>query len=170
LIEIRKEVPSDIEAIRYVNEQAFETNAEAVLVDRLRDAGAVILSLVAVDDGKIVGHVLFTPVTIEPENASYDAITLAPIAVLPEYQRRGIGAWLIERAFEECKHLGHNIVLLIGHPEYYPRFGFVPARPKGLISEFEVPDEAWMVAELAPGALDGISGEVRFQPEFADAM
>lgn len=170
MIEIRKEIPSDIEAIRYVNEQAFETNAEAVLVDRMRDKGVVILSLVAVDDDKIVGHVLFTPVTIEPENASYDAITLAPIAVLPEYQRRGIGGWLIERAFEECKSLGHNIVLLIGHPEYYPRFGFVPARPKGLISEFEVPDEAWMVAELTEGALDGISGEVRFQPEFADAM
>ena len=169
-MEIRQENPSDIEAIRYVNEQAFESNAEAVLVDRLRDRGVVTLSLVAVEDDSIVGHILFTPVTIESENAKYEAVTLAPVAVLPEYQRRGIGAMLIEHALDECKRLGHNIVVLIGHPEYYPRFGFVPAKAKGLLSEFEVPDEAWMVAELVPGALDGVGGEVRFQPEFADAM
>ena len=170
MVQIRSEIPSDIEVIHDVNEQAFETEAEAVLVDRLRDRGVVTLSLVAIEDDDIVGHILFTPVTIESEHAKYNTVTLAPVAVLPQYQRRGIGARLIEHAFDECRRMGHNIVVLIGHPEYYPRFGFVPARPKGLISEFEVPDEAWMVAELTPGALDGISGEVRFQPEFADAM
>jgi len=170
MVQIRREVPSDIEAIHDVNEQAFETNAEAILVDRLREKGVVTLSLVAIEDDDIVGHILFTPVTIELEKAKYDAVTLAPIAVLPEYQRRGIGASLIEYAFDECRRLGHNIVILIGHPEYYPRFGFVPAKPKGLFSEFEIPDDAWMVAELVDNALDSISGEVRFQPEFADAM
>ena len=170
MVQIRDEIPSDIEAIHDVNEQAFDTDTEAVLVDSLRDAGVVTLSLVAIEDDDIVGHILFTPVTIESEHAKYDAITLGPIAVLPEYQRRGIGTRLIEQAFEQCKTLGHNIVVLIGHPEYYPRFGFVPAKPKGLTSEFEVPDEAWMVAELVDNALDGVSGEVRFQPEFAAAM
>ena len=170
VVEIRQENPSDIEAIRHVNKLAFEQEAEAVLVDRLREKGVVTLSLVAIENDRVVGHILFTPVTIELEHAKYDAITLAPIAVLPQYQRRGIGARLIEHALDECRRLGHNVVVLIGHPEYYPRFGFVPARPKGLVSEFEVPDEAWMVAELIPGALDGVSGEVRFQPEFADAM
>ncbi|MBT3362642.1 MAG: N-acetyltransferase [Chloroflexi bacterium] len=170
MIRIRSENPSDITAIRYVNEQAFETNAEAVLVDRLRDKGVVTLSLVALEGDSIVGHILFTPVTIEADHAKYEAITLAPIAVMPARQRKGIGAGLIKYAFEQCRRLGHNVVVLIGHPEYYPRFGFVPAKPKGLTSEFEVPDEAWMVVELIDNALDGISGEVRFQPEFADAM
>jgi len=125
---------------------------------------------VAIEDGRVVGHILFTPVMIESNKAKYEAVTLAPMAVLPRYQRRGIGASLIRQALDECKRMGHNIVVLIGHPEYYPHFGFVPAGPKGLSSEFEVPDEAWMVAELAEGALDDVSGEVRFQPEFADAM
>jgi len=170
VVEIRGEVPSDIEAIHHVNKLAFKTDAEAVLVDRLREKGVVTLSLVAVENDRVIGHILFTPVTIESDHAKYEAVTLGPIAVLPQYQRRGIGTQLIEQAFEQCRRSGNNVVVLIGHPEYYPRFGFVPAKPKGLVSEFEVPDEAWMVAELVENALDGISGEVRFQPEFADAM
>jgi len=170
MIEIRGEKSGDIEVIHYVNEQAFGQKEEAVLVDRLRDKGVVTLSLVALEDDSIVAHILFTPVTIESDGAKYDAITLAPMAVLPHYQHKGIGAQLINNALEQCKRLGHNIVVLIGHPEYYPRFGFVQAKPKGLLSEFEVPDEAFMVVELVDKALDGVSGEVRFQPEFADAM
>ena len=141
------------------------------MVDRLRDSGAVTLSLVAVENDRIVGHVLFTPVTIESDNAVHGALTLGPIAVLPSLQRRGIGSRLIEYAFEECRRLGHRIIVLVGHPEYYPRFGFVRAASRGLVCEYDVVrDEVWMVAELVSGALDGIGGVVRFRPEFAEAM
>ena len=140
-------------------------------MDRLRDSGKVTLSLVAVENDSIVGHILFAPVTIKSDNAKHDALTLGPIAVLPSCQRRGIGSRLIEYAFKECRRLGHKVIVLVGHPEYYPRFGFVSASSKGLICEYDgVPDEVWMVAELVPGALDGISGGVRFPPEYAEAM
>ena len=170
-MQIRRETSADIEDIYNVNERAFERAEEAELVDRLRDSGAVTLSLVAVENDCIVGHILFTPVTIESDDAKHDALTLGPIAVLPENQRRGIGSRLIEYAFEGCRRLGHKIVVLVGHPGYYPRFGFVQAASKGLICEYDgVRDEVWMVAELVPGALDGVSGVVRFRPEFTEAM
>ena len=91
---------------------------------------------------------------------------LAPMAVLPEYQKRGIGSALVERGFDECRRIGHNIVVVVGHPEYYPRFGFTPAREQGLGCEFDVPDEVFMVAELSPGTLDGRQGLVKYHPEF----
>ena len=92
------------------------------------------------------------------------------MAILPKHQRKGIGSRLVRAGLEECRHLGHEVVVLVGHPDYYPRFGFVPARPKGLECEFEVPDEAWMLLELQQGALAGKTGTVTFQPEFREAM
>jgi putative acetyltransferase len=127
------------------------------------------ISLVAVQDDKIVGHIAFSPVRVEAENSSSEAIALAPMAVLPAYQRKGIGSQLVRSGLEECRHLGHEIVVVVGHPDYYPRFGFVPAKTKGLQCEFEVPDEAWMVLELRAGALAGRRGTVRFQPEFRES-
>lgn len=169
MLTIRPETPEDIDFIRDVNEEAFGEKEEAVLVEKLRSRQAATLSLVAVCEGNIVGHILFSPVTIESANQSFTAVGLGPMAVLPLYQKRGIGSQLVRAGLEECRHLGHEIVVVLGHPDYYPRFGFVLARPKGIDCEFEAPEEAWMILELREGALAGKSGIVKFQPEFKDA-
>lgn len=166
MLTIRQETPEDIESIRYVNEKAFGQKEEAELVDKLRNRGAVTLSLIAVQEQQVVGHILFSPVTIESECLSSEAITLAPMAVLPAHQRREIGSQLVRAGLDECRRLGHEIVVVVGHPNYYPRFGFVLAKPEGIDCEFEVPDEAFMVSELRKGALAGRKGIVKFQPEF----
>jgi putative acetyltransferase len=167
---IRLETQEDNSAVRHVNEQAFHQENEATLVDRLRLRGVLTVSLVAVGGGKVIGHIAFSPVTIGPEPAASKALTLAPVAVLPEQQRQGVGSQLVRAGLEECRRLEYEIVVVVGHPEYYPRFGFVPAQPKGLICEFEVPDPAWMVMELRPGALAEKRGIVGFQTEFREAM
>jgi len=163
---IRLETPEDIDSIRYVNEQAFAQKEEAELVDKLRNRAALTLSLVAVQKNEVVGHIAFSPVVIESERLSFEAIALAPMAVLPAYQRKGIGGQLVCAGLEECRNLGHEIVVVLGHPTYYSRFGFMSARPKGISCEFEVPEEAFMVLELREGALAGRVGIVKFQPEF----
>ena len=170
MLTIRRETPEDIDSIRYVNEQAFGQKEEAEIVDKLRNRDVVTLSLVAVQAGQIVGHILFSPVTVESEYSSFEAITLAPMAVLPAYQSKGIGSQLVQVGLEECRCLGYEIVVVLGHPDYYPRFGFVPGKPMGIDCEFEAPDEAWMILELREGALAGRRGIVRFQPEFREAM
>ncbi|MBL7166917.1 MAG: N-acetyltransferase [Dehalococcoidales bacterium] len=167
---IRRETPEDIDSIRYINSQAFGQKEEAELVDKLRNRDVITLSLVAVQADQIVGHIVFSPVTVESEYSSFEAIALAPMAVLPAYQRKGIGSQLVRVGLEECRRLGHEIVVVLGHPDYYPRFGFAPGKPEGIDCEFEAPDEAWMVLELRKGALAGRSGTVRFQPEFREAM
>jgi len=168
MLTIRRETPEDIDSIRYINQQAFGQKAEAELVDKLRNRNIVILSLVAVQGDQVVGHILFSPITIESKGASFEAIALAPMAVLPAYQRKGIGSQMVRAGLEECQRLSHEIVVVLGHPDYYPRFGFVAAKPKGIECEFEVPEEAWMLLELREGALAGRSGTVKFQPEFQD--
>lgn len=170
MLTIRREAPEDIDAIRQVNEQAFGRAVEADLVDQLRNRGVLTISLVAVQDGEIIGHIAFNPVTVESGPASFGAITLAPLAVLPAHQRQGIGSQLVRAGLEECRQLGHEIVVVVGHPNYYPRFGFAPGKPMGIGCEFEAPDEAWMVLELREGALAGRDGTVKFQPEFHDAV
>ena len=167
---IRPEKPEDKAAIRHVNEEAFGRKEEAKLVEKLRNRGMLTLSLVAIQDNRTVGHIAFSPVKIESERLSFEAITLAPIAILPAYQRKGIGSRLIRAGLKECRHLGHEIILVLGHPNYYPRFGFIPAKSKGIKCEFEAPDEAWMVLELREGALSGRQGTVRFQPEFKESI
>ena len=168
MLTIRQETPEDIDSIRYVNEQAFGQKEEAEIVDKLWNRSAVTLSLVAVQGDQIVGHILFSPVTIESKGTNFEAISLAPMAVLPEYQHKGIGSQLVRVGLEECRRLGHEIVVVLGHPDYYPRFGFIPAKPKGIECEFEVPDEAWMILELHEGALAGRSGVIKYQPEFSE--
>ena len=166
---IRRETPEDIEAIRHVNEEAFGGKEEADIVDALRQRGATILSLVATDEGRVIGHILFSPVTIEPESSSFPAVALAPMSVLPEYQGKGIGSELVRAGLDECRALGHELVVLVGHADYYQRFDFVPARERGIECEFEAPDEAWMLLELREGALGGRKGTVKFQAEFTGA-
>jgi len=124
------------------------------------------LSLVAVKEGRVVGHILFSPIAIETEIGLVRVLSLAPMAVLPEFQRQGIGSELVRYGLKECERFGHEVVVVIGHPEYYPRFGFSPARAKGLEAPFEVPDAAFMVLELKEGALEGIKGLIRLPPEF----
>ena len=170
MLTIRSETPEDVDSIRYVNEQAFGQKEEAELVEKLRNRAALTLSLVAVQKNEVVGHIAFSPVVIDSGSSSFEAIALAPMAVLPAYQRQGIGGQLVRAGLEECRNLGHEIVVLVGHPTYYPRFGFVPAKPKGISCEFEAPEEAFMVLELREGALAGRGGVVNFQPEFHEAV
>ena len=166
---IRQEASADASAIRHVNQQAFRQTEEADLVDTLRRRGAFTLSLVALLADQIVGHILFTPVQIESADSSFEAIGLGPMAVLPTHQRNGIGSRLVQAGLEECRRVGHGVVVVVGHPEYYPRFGFLPARRFGIRYEEEVPEEVFMVLELREGALAGRSGTVRYQPEFRSA-
>ena len=163
---IRAESTDDYAAVREVNEQAFGQPDEADLVDALRLRDEPSISLVAVADGRIVGHIFFSTVRVESETSAFSAMGLAPMAVLPEFQNQGIGSELVRRGLEECRRLGHEVVVVLGHPEYYPRFGFVPASQKGLSCEYPVPDEVFMALELSEGALAGRRGVVKYSPEF----
>ncbi len=170
MLTIRLETPEDQASIHHVNQEAFGQSQEADIVDGLRARSALAISLVAVQETLIVGHMAFSKVEVTSEQSSFEALALAPLAVLPAYQNKGIGSQLVLAGLNECRRLGYEIIVVLGHPDYYPRFGFVPAKPKGIKCEFEVPDEAWMVLELRVGALAGRQGKVRFQPEFKDAV
>ena len=150
---IRQEASGDTSAIRQVNEEAFGQTEEADLVEALRRRGAFTLSLVALLADQIVGHILFTPVRIESGDSSFEAVGLGPMAVLPAYQRKGIGSRLVQAGFEECRRAGHEIVVLVGHPEYYPRFGFLPAKRFGIRYEEEVPEEVFMPGRASGGRI-----------------
>lgn len=166
---IRDERPEDAIAIRQVIECAFGQAGEADLVDALRRGDALTVSMVAEHDDKILGHIAFSPVTIHASDATHDALGLAPLAVLPDHQRRGIGAALARAGLEACRERGHRLVVVVGHPEYYQRLGFSTALQFGLECSIPVPVEAFMVAELSPGALAGLCGIVRYRPEFEAA-
>ncbi|PSB08578.1 GNAT family N-acetyltransferase [Pleurocapsa sp. CCALA 161] len=165
-MEIRAEKSDDTEAVYQVNVAAFGRKSEADLVDALRGAASA-LSFVAVESGQIVGHVFFSPVEIVGVCAD-DVLVfgLAPVSVIPNYQRQGIGSLLIQYGLKECAQLGGSAVVVLGFPEYYSRFGFTPAREKGLECEYPVPDEVFMVLELESGALEGCVGMVRYCSEF----
>jgi putative acetyltransferase len=168
-ITIRPETLTDWNSIREINQQAFGRPNEAQLVDALRAWSSFIpeLSLVAERDGVLVGHVLFTPAVVEgAEEAAL--LALGPVAVRPEWQRQGIGGMLIREGLVRSTGLGYHGVILVGHPTYYPRFGFRPARAYGLESPFPVSDEAFMALPLRPGGLEGTRGTVVFPPAFSD--
>jgi len=164
---VRVEEHRDSAGVRTVNEQAFGRPNEAALVDALRGVPYSI-SLVALARERIVGHILFTPLQIEgsPKQVVV-ASGLGPMAVLPEYQRQGVGSLLVRAGLDSCRASRTDAVVVIGHPEFYPRFGFVPAVTKGLRCEFEVPPEVFMVLELRAGALDASGGFVKYRPEFS---
>ena len=163
----REEQPGDIPAIHRLNAAAFPTEAEADLVDALREQNALTLSLVAEENGEILGHIAFSPMTTaSPSNLKL--IGLAPMAVVPERQNRGIGSALIREGIERCKQRGVDAIIVLGHPEYYPRFGFIPAARFNLRSEYGVPEEAFMALELKPGVLAGVAGEVRYHVAFQE--
>lgn len=163
---VRSEREADTAAIRWVNEAAFGRPAEADLVDALRSAGAMIDSLVAEEAGVVVGHILFSPATLishsEPE---FPIAALGPMAVLPARQGRGVGSQLVRAGLDVCRAAGYDLVIVLGHLEYYPRFGFQPAPPLGIRWEHGA-DSHFMVMELRSGALAGAGGVVRYRPEF----
>lgn len=165
-IVVRAEQARDAADVREINEQAFGGPLEARLVDALRDSPEA-LSLVATVDERVVGHILFTPVTIDPPIAGRRIAGLAPMAVRPEVQRSGIGRALVRVGLEECRRGEYAAVVVVGHPGYYPRFGFVPGHTMNLDCEFPVPADVFMVLELEPGALAGCSGIIRYRPEFS---
>jgi putative acetyltransferase len=165
-MEVRAEKPEDIEVIHRVNVAAFGRESEADLVDQLRGVAST-FSFVAVEVEQIVGHIFFSPVAIIGAYADdLLVLGLAPVAVLPDYQRQGIGSLLIQHGLKECAQLGFKAVVVLGSPEYYPRFGFVPAKKKGLGCEYPVPDEVFMVLELESGVLEGSVGMVKYRSEF----
>ena len=169
MTDVRREKVGDEPAIRHVNERAFGAAEEANLVDALRKKDAFVLSMVAADNGQVVAHILFTETILAETTSPVRVLGLGPMAVLPSHQRRGIGSQMLQAALNECRQLDYDAVVVVGHPEYYPKFGFVPAKLRGLRCEFDVPDEAFMVLELRENALAGRTGLVKYQPEFRDA-
>jgi len=168
-VAIRDERPTDLRAVHALNAAAFPTDSEARLVDALRAHGRLTLSLVAEDCGVVVGHIAFSPVSVEgPGGRIVTGIGLAPMAVRPERQRSGIGGRLVEAGLDRLRADGHAFCVVLGHPEYYPRFGFEPASRFGLRWEQEAPDEVFLARELAAGGLAGVSGVVRYAPEFEE--
>src|SRR5262245_13644755 len=162
---IRQETDADHEAIGQVNRLAFGQDAEARLVDALREGGYVRVSLVAEQADQIVGHILFTELPIIAEARTIPALALAPMAILPAFQRQGIGSVLVRRGLEECRQQGHQIVVVLGHPHFYPRFGFSPKLTTHLDSPFSG-KESFMAVELVAGALEGVRGRVQYPPPF----
>ena len=157
MITIRPEISDDYDKIFEINKQAFGGEVEARLVNNLRNTEGFVpqLSLIAIKDNEIVGHILFSIIYIQTADKKVPILALAPMAVLPKYQN-------------QCKEMKFQAVVLVGHPEYYPRFGFTPANKKGLKLPFEAPNNAFMVYELVPGALRGVSGTIVYPTEFAE--
>jgi putative acetyltransferase len=163
---IRPEQARDQAGVRAVTVAAFGTPAEADLVEALRARARPLVSLVAEEAGAIVGHTLFSPVTL-PGHPTLALMGLAPMAVAPARQRAGIGSALVRVGLEACRQLPADAVVVLGHPEYYPRFGFASGVRSGLACEYDVPAEAFMVLELRPGALRGATGTVQYHAAFA---
>ncbi|WP_145197147.1 GNAT family N-acetyltransferase [Thalassoglobus polymorphus] len=162
---IRPESLKDWQSIRRVNQAAFEGDAEANLVDALRDGGFVGVSLVAQVDGQIVGHILFSRIKIVTKSETIDALSLAPMAVMPSHQRQGIGTMLVESGLAACREQGQRIIVVLGHPEFYPRFGFSAELAQNLESPFGS-GEAWMAMDLSEESLNGIEGRIEYSPPF----
>ncbi|MCB0616146.1 MAG: N-acetyltransferase [Lewinellaceae bacterium] len=167
-VKIRAEEPRDEAMIRQVNDEAFEQQNEGRLVDALRAMPDYIggLSLVAEAEGRIVGHILFSPVEIRHKEVVHHAIALAPMAVLPAYQSRGIGSLLVEEGLRRARQMGYGAVIVLGHEWFYPRFGFRPASHWNIRCPFPVPEAAFMAIELRKDALKEVKGRVKYSRPF----
>ena len=163
---IRAEEQRDWAAVRALNVAAFETPLEANLVEALRGQARPLVSLVAEENAAIVGHIMFSPVALTGHPA-LTIVGLAPMAVAPSRQRKGIGSALVRHGLEECRRRGFGAVVVLGHPGFYPRFGFVPSTRFGISCEYDVPEEVFMVAELQPGYLRGASGTAKYHAAFS---
>ncbi|MGH8176613.1 MAG: GNAT family N-acetyltransferase [Steroidobacter sp.] len=162
---IRPEQEGDRAAVRGVNVSAFDTPVEADLVDALREQARPLVSLVAERNGEVVGHILFSPVSLEG-HPDVKITGLAPMAVKPEHQNKGVGSALVRAGLDHCRTLNFVAVVVLGHPEYYPRFGFLPSTRFGIRSEYDVPEDVFMAMELRPRALAGKAGLVKYHAAF----
>jgi len=163
MIEIREERPDDIEAIRNVNKRAFGHDQEGNIVDALRSNGAALLSLVATLNGQVVGHIMYSPIVV----GDVTGAALGPMAVLPEHQREGIGGKLIEVGTRKLKGAGYPFIIVLGHANYYPRFGFEPATSFSVKCEWDVPSDVFMLLVLDQTKMEGISGLAKYRHEFS---
>ncbi len=170
-IKIRKEIFQDIDAIRAINEQAFGQPQEANIADKLRTNCERLISLVALQDEKIIGHILFSPVTIEGSFGILKGMGLAPMAVLPQFQRQGVGSGLVQAGIESLRKSKCPFIIVLGHPKYYPKFGFEPASRYGIKSQWEgVPDNAFMILWLDKTMTNHASGVAKYRDEFNEAI
>ncbi len=164
-LQIRPETPADHAAIRRVNRRAFDQDDEADLVDRLRASAEPFVSLIAELDGEIVGQICFTPASLE-RHPDLHLLALAPMAVDPAHQGEGIGSQLVRAGLDRCEEDLADAVVVLGHPDFYPRFGFEPAHRFGLRFDSSVPRNAFMALELETGVLDEVRGTVHYHPAF----
>jgi len=165
-LRIRPEEPSDALAVRALNEAAFDSSVEADIVEKLHKKPDDIISLVAESAGEVVGHIVFSPVSLAGDSHSH-LMGLGPMAVRPARQRQGIGSALVLEGLNRCRGIGCRAVVVLGHPDYYPRFGFSPASGFGVTSEYDVPDGVFMLIELRAGSLQGASGLATYGKAFA---
>ncbi|MGG0650468.1 N-acetyltransferase [Bacillus mycoides] len=174
MVTIRQEQKNDYRKTEEVVKEAFlneefSDKKEHELVKRIRECDAFIpeLSIVAVDE-EIVGHIMLSKITIEQDGTTVDSLALAPVSVAPSHQKKGIGGKLIGAALEKAKEPGYGSVVVLGHPEYYPKFGFKKASEWNIKAPFEVPEEVFMVMELTENALEGVEGVVQYSSAFAE--
>jgi putative acetyltransferase len=165
-MDIRDERPADGRSIRQVNRRAFGRDQEANIVDALRSNGATLLSMVAVDEDDVVGHVMYSPVAV----GDMTGAGLGPMAVVPERQRQGIGSDLVTTSLERLRSAACPFVVVVGHPAFYPRFGFKPASPYGISCEWPVPDEVFMIVVLDSLQMQSVRGMARYRPEFSTVV
>ena len=164
MIEIREERSDDVPAVRDLNRRAFWQDQESNIVDALRANGAALLSLVATLNGQVVGHIMYSPLSID---GKFEGAALGPMAVLPQCQRRGIGSRLIEAGNRKLKDDGCPFIIVVGHADYYPRFGFKPASEHGIKCEWDVPDNVFMLLVLDQAKMAGVAGLAKYRPEFS---
>lgn len=168
---VRTERAEDIPAIRVIIEKAFQQTEEADIVDSLRQSCDDAISLVAEDSGQVIGHLMFSPVELSSNDRRIVGMGLAPMAVLPERQRQGVGRQLVEAGISLLKERSCPFVIVLGHPKYYPRFGFEPASKYNLKCQWDdVPNEAFMALVFDPESLEGAQGVAKYKEEFAAAM
>jgi putative acetyltransferase len=162
---VREERSADAPAIREVNKRAFGQDQEGKIVDTLRSNGAALLSLVATLDDRVVGHIMYSPISVDSNTVG---AALGPMAVLPEHQRQGVGSKLVEAGNRKIKDLGYPFIIVLGHSSFYPRFGFTPAGNHGIRCEWDVPDEVFMLLVLDEKKMRGVSGLAKYRHEFQE--
>ena len=164
MVEIREERPDDVAAVRDLNRRAFRQDQESNIVDALRANGAALLSLVATVNDRVVGHIMYSPLSI---GGNVKGAALGPMGVLPEYQRQGIGGKLIEEGNRKLKDADCPFIIVVGHADYYARFGFRPAREHGIKCQWDVPDDVFMLLILDQAEMEGVSGLAKYRDEFS---
>jgi len=165
---IRPEQARDFDTVRALLLASFGNEAQARLADRLRASGKIASALVAEEKERILGYIVFSKIVAGSEGGEVSALALAPLAVVPAFQRLGIGSALVSAGLERCRSERHSRLLLLGDPAYFARFGFAPAKRFGLKCPFPADENSFMAIELEPGAFASVSGTVRFGHEFDD--